>query len=514
MKVGKIFIIMLAAAGLFLWGCKCMERQKKAPPVQPAKAEPAKPCAAPAIAKTMQSYPGGTAMGNAIQLEKMAPTEIRANEPFEYKIKVTNLTANELSNVTVTDRVPKSLQFKTSVPQISKIEEGSLHWMLGTLDPKASKMITITALTQDKGTITSCTEVSYDSATCAKINIVEPKLELAKFAPPESLTCDRIPLRYVVTNTGTGFACDIEIKDTLQEGLMTAEGKNMVVFSLESLEPGKTKEFEIMIDAAKSGTYASKAIATSKTSGTAESNITQTRVSQPVLAINEICPANQYIGRSLTYEITVANNGDGIAKNTVVEAMLPEGTKFNNATEGGNFSHLSPGKVTWNIGTLEPRSSKRVSMTLTSDQYGTLTSSAMAKAYCAETVSTKCQTSLSGIPAILLEVIDTKDPIEVGESGTYVITVTNQGSAPGTNIMVSCILEDDMQYISSSGDTIGSAVGNKITFAALPTLAPKAQAKWVVHFKALAAGDSRFRVIMNSDQLGRSVEESEATRLY
>jgi hypothetical protein len=95
-----------------------------------------------------------------------------------------------------------------------------------------------------------------------------------------------------------------------------------------------------------------------------------------------------------------------------------------------------------------------------------------------------------------------------------VITATNQGSAPDTNIKIICTLEDSEQYVSSSGATTGIAAGNTITFAPLPSLAPKAQATWRVTVKAVKAGDVRFTTVMTTDQLTRPVQETEATNLY
>ncbi len=56
--------------------------------------------AAAAQQQTAQSYPFSN-MGGAIRLEKMIPEHVNINAPFEYRINVTNLTDQELSNVVV-----------------------------------------------------------------------------------------------------------------------------------------------------------------------------------------------------------------------------------------------------------------------------------------------------------------------------------------------------------------------------------------------------------------------------
>jgi hypothetical protein len=71
-----------------------------------------------------------------------------------------------------------------------------------------------------------------------------------------------------------------------------------------------------------------------------------------------------------------------------------------------------------------------------------------------------------------------------------------------------------MSHISSSGVTRSSAEGSKVTFQPLGSLAPGEKAEWRVNVRAVSAGDVRFKVDMNTDQLSRPVEETEATHLY
>ena len=53
-----------------------------------------------------------------------------------------------------------------------------------------------------------------------------------------------------------------------------------------------------------------------------------------------------------------------------------------------------------------------------------------------------------------------------------------------------------------------------MNFAPIPSLAPKATAVFKVKVKGTAAGDLRFKVEMNSDQLTRPVMETESTHIY
>lgn len=177
----KCILAILVMSGLFVWGCSCDTwtsfwggspaekcedhwHWQKEKPIEQVKEVAISPCAAAPVAKAAQAYPVG-AGGNAIRLEKMAPAEIRVHEPFDYRIKVTNLTNRILNNVLVKDTFPANMNVRSSTPRADRTEGGEVHWMLGDLGPNASKMITVNATATGKGTIQSCGEVTYDSPT-------------------------------------------------------------------------------------------------------------------------------------------------------------------------------------------------------------------------------------------------------------------------------------------------------------------------------------------------------------
>jgi len=324
------------------------------------------------------------------------------------------------------------------------------------------------------------------------------------------LVCDLIPVKFVVTNTGSGSADDVKIEDSLPAGLKTMDGKNMITISAGSLAAGQSKEYSATLKAEKTGKYVNRATASSSAGLRSESSTT-TEVRQPILAITKSGPEKRYLGRPVEYEITVTNKGDAPAKELVIEDQLPAGVKFVSASNGGK---ASAGKIVWNLGAVAPNGSVRVSVKVMPDKAGTITNTVSATATCAEDVKASVKTTVAGISAMLLEVIDVDDPIEVGNQTTYIITATNQGSSPGTNIRIICTLEENEQYVSSGGVTGGRLSGNEVILEPLKSLAPQGKATWRVVVKAVKAGDVRFKVTMNTDQLDRPVEETEATHLY
>ena len=491
--------------------CQLIAKAEPAPkPVAP-KPRPVKPKPVPVskcgASTVSMGYPCDAC--TIIQLNKTMPTEVLINEPFNYTIKATNVTDTTVVDVMVTENIPANLSIKNANPAATK-QGGKLVWKLGTFAPKQSKTITVSGMATNTDCVKTCAAVIYVIPACASVQVVQPKLQLTKTAPAEVLLCDPIPVKFTVTNSGTGSVQNVKVVDSLPEGLKTTDGKSKLVFDAGTLAAGQSKRFSATLRASKTGKYVNEALAGSPSGLKAEAKTT-TIVRQPVLTISKTGPSKRYLGRSVAYEITVTNKGDAPARDLVIQDQLPSGVKFVSASNGGK---ASAGKVQWNLSSLPAGKSAKLTVTVMPVKAGTITNSVVATATCAEGVRASVKTSIAGIPAILLEVIDVIDPIEIGGQTTYVITATNQGSAPGTNISIVCNLEANEQYVSSTGATKGTLAGSTLTFTPLRSLAPKAKATWRVIVKAVKEGDVRFKVTMNTDQLTRPVEETEATHLY
>lgn len=466
---------------------------------------------APGMNRVSMAYPTGDPKTSTVGIDKVVPREVRLDQPFAYELKVTNLTDQNLHSVEVSDAVSSNMKIVGSSPQGKVDEENYVRWSLGSLGPNESKTIRVRAVATAQDVVTSCASVSYNALLCASIPVVEPQLRITKTGPAEVLLCDGVVYRFSVTNSGTGSIQNVRINDPLPDGMTTKNGSRSVTFDVGTLTPGQSRQYTSQVTASRTGRFVNKATASGDGDVSAASAEVATVVRQPVLKITKTGPADRFIGQTVTHEITVANTGDGAARDTVVQDTLSSGATLVSASDGGR---LVGGKVTWDLGTLEPKASKKVTLGIRADVAGVIHNSAEARAYCASPVTAAAQTQFKGIPAILLEVVDQKDPIEVGQDVTYVITTTNQGTAPGTNITIRCNLEHNMQYVSSSGATRGSARDGTVTFEPVTSLPPGREASWRVVVKATEPGDVRFKVSMNSDQLGRPVEETEATNLY
>ncbi|MFH1749017.1 MAG: hypothetical protein ABIG44_18450 [Planctomycetota bacterium] len=463
----------------------------------------------PAVNRTQKAYPTGDPGTSVILIERLAPAEVRVGEAYSYEVKFTNLTSAELTGLVLTEEYPPNFNASNVQPQPDSQTGNELIWELDRFGPRQSKVIRISGSTNQLEELTFCARVAFSTVTCDVTKVVEPQLSLTKTAPAEVLICDPIPLRFVVTNTGSGVARDVSITDRLPDGWTANDGRAELTFNAGDLVAGQSREFTATVRSARTGEYVNTARAIEGGGLTAEDSAATT-VHQPVLAVTKSGPRFRYIGRPAIFQLTVVNEGDAPAANTMLVDAIPAGTEFVEASDDGRYAS---GRVTWNLGTLAPGAQRAVSLTLRPTRPGTVENTAQATAICAE-ASAATTMEVKGIPAILLEVVDIHDPIEVNGQETYEITILNQGSANGTNIVVTCTLPAEEQYISSSGPTNAGVAGQTITFAPLPTLAPKAQVKYNVVVKGVTVGDVRFKVSMTSDQVTSPVAETESTHIY
>jgi uncharacterized repeat protein (TIGR01451 family) len=234
-------------------------------------------------------------------------------------------------------------------------------------------------------------------------------------------------------------------------------------------------------------------------------------VKQPSFAFS--CDANNrvFLGRELDYRITVRNVGNCAASDVAVRAPVPAGCAFLSADSAGR---LETGSVVWSIGSLPEGKATTVTMVVKPSATGTARTTATASAACCAPASTECSTVVEGVPAILLEVVDTIDPIEVGEQTTFVVTATNQGSKGDSNVKVVATLPLALEFVSGSGTTAVSASGQTVTMSAAPSLAAGAKAEWRIVVRAKSRQDARSRWEMTSDEFKTPIIETESTNVY
>ncbi len=494
----------------FDWKMACVALVTAAAPGVRAQQRPPPPEPQPqtGVVRTEVAYPTGDRATSVVLLERFTPREVRAGMELEYQIRLTNLIRGDLQDVVLVEQFPPGFAPQASDPKASLTAERTARWTWPRLAAGTTQTIRVRGVTSTAEELYFCATLSVAATACAGTSVVEPRLLLAKTLSPEVLICEPILMRLTVSNGGSGVMRNVRITDPLPEGLTTTDGRRSFAITVGDLPAGQSRAYTVELRATRTGAFANTAQA-EEDGGQRTDASARIVVRQPVLAITKRGPDLRYVGRVATFEITVRNAGDAPARDTVLTDLVPPGADII-AADGGQ---VADGQVRWNLGTLAPRDARTVKLTVRPNAIGTLQTTARAEAYCAETAASATLT-VAGISAILLEVVDDPDPIEVGGAVTYTIEVTNQGSAPSTNIVIDCALPAELQYVSASGPARGMVDGQNIRFAPLATLAPRARVTYTVVATGTREADARIKVTMKSDQTTSPVEETESTHIY
>src|SRR5207237_9740436 len=161
--------------------------------------------------RVVLAYPTGNRSTSAVLVERMSPAEVRLGEPYEYQIKVTNLTNATLSGVVVREKLPADFNIVRAEPQ-GKVDADIHAFDLGDLPPRQSKMIRISGTPTKAGNIDSCVAVAYTPTLCSSTSVINPILKITKQTPKDADVCDPIAIKYAVSNVGTGTERNVRIE--------------------------------------------------------------------------------------------------------------------------------------------------------------------------------------------------------------------------------------------------------------------------------------------------------------
>ena len=452
-----------------------------------------------------------------ITCTKSGPAMVTEGDSITYNIAVTNPSNMDANSVTVTDYLPNNVRYVSSSPSGSA-SGNTINWNLGTVGAGQTVNVSVTGTAMSPGVAQNRAKVTAENGAlqhdCEATTQIEkkrlPNISIRCECPNQVLVCDPIIWRCTVTNNGDGAAQDVVVRCTDSGGISCSPAEHFI----GTLGPGESRSFESNCTASSAGTVSRNCTVTSSNANS-DSATCSTTVVQPALSITKSSSRQEWkLGRPITWDIQVSSTGSVAAKDVILTDLVPAGTTFKSASDGGS---LQGGQVVWNLGTLNPGESRRVSMVTTANSEGTIRNTATARAYCAADVSADATVSVRGVPAILLECIDVDDPIEVGGTETYVIDVTNQGNADDHNIVIEVTLPPEQEYVSAEGarGASHSVSGKVVRFAPVPTLEPKGRLTYRVIVKAIGEGDVRLAVSLTAESTTAGpVRETESTHQY
>lgn len=474
-------------------------------PVRPA---PAPSPAAPAPRPPTPTPQSGcsTMRSGPVMLAKTMPGEAIVGQEFMSELKVTAIEC--AANVVITDLVPAGSTYVRSEPAAT-VDGDKLTWRYATLEAGEVKSIKVWLKPEREGMLLNCASISADPRICAVVMVGKPNITIQKTGPQAATIGADVAYNIVVRNTGTAVARNVVVTDPVPEGLTHASGQREVTFSVGDLGPGASKNYTVSFKAAKRGKVCNVATVNTSNAGKATAEACTT-IMQPGLKIEKVAKDKElFINRVATYDILVSNTGDTALNGvTVTDAAAPE-TKIVEAVGGTVSGNLA----TWRVGDLPAGGKKTLTVKLLSAVPGRFCNTATATTAEGLRESSQACTDWAGVTGVLVEVVDDPDPIQVGESTTFTIRVTNQGTTKSIeDINIVAMFKDEMDPTTASNS--GAISGKNVKWPTVSTLAPKQSITYTLKGKGVKAGDHRLEVQVTTKLRSVPITELESTTVY
>jgi uncharacterized repeat protein (TIGR01451 family) len=362
-----------------------------------------------------------------------------------------------------------------------------------------------------RGDLTPKAWVTFTGMAALTLKIREPKLTVKASAPERILIGDTLTLILTVSNPGDGPAEQVKLHAALDEGLEHARG-NRADIDIGNLAAGESRSVRLICVTRAGGLQTCNLLAEAE-GGLKASETCQVNVLQPRLDLQLSGPGLRYLERKALYTLKVTNPSAAAASNVTVADVVPAGFRFLAASDGGHHD-FSTHTVSWFLGEVGPGQTREVKMEVQAVSPGEFQHKASVVGARNLHAESDLVTRVEGLSALLVEMVDTEDPIEVNGETSYEIRITNTGSKTETDIKLAATVPDRMEFKSAQGPVRYHEAGKTVVFEPLEKLAPKAEALFRVTVRALQPGAVNFKIQLTSTSLPEPVIKMEATRIY
>ncbi|MEM7343856.1 MAG: DUF11 domain-containing protein, partial [Chloroflexota bacterium] len=392
-------------------------------------------------------------------------------DKIRYTITVNNIGTGNATGIIITDDLPGGLTYESHETNQGTFTSASDNWIVGTLPSGTNATLILTA-TVDLGTagqsiintasVTTVDQTESDTSNnsaAASITVATADLAVTKSVNnnlPNEL--DTVSYTVTILNNGPQNATNVFLQDVLSGDLthvsnIASQGSydhtsgEWIVGNIAN-SSNATLTINAQINAGTAGsTIINTAVITSLDQADLDNSNDSAAVSLTVASadlaitktVNRTTPGE---GETITYSVTVLNNGPYTATNVVITDTLPAGVTFQSATaQQGSYNS---GNGLWSVGTLPIGGSSILSLnaTVNGGTLGTtiINTATLKSVDQTDTVSGNNTDNASiTVTHADLAVVKTATTNAANEQEvvTYAITVINNGPSNATNVVIS-----------------------------------------------------------------------------
>lgn len=443
-------------------------------------------------------------------IQKFAPAEIQVGKTAKFVLQIRNAGSQSADGVTIRDEVPQGTKLISTAPNATT-EGGHIVWQIGKLSPGEDRTVEMQLMPTSEGDVGSVATVSYTAQASVKTRCTMPQLAIRMTAASEVMIGKQQHVKIEIKNPGSGDATGVMLFENVPPNVKHVSGPALE-FEIGTLHPGETRELDLVLTAEKAGKVVNTL--TAKADGNLQvQQQVEFEVIAPALSVGLDGPERRYLERPATYEVSVENPGTAAAHDVQIVTKLPKGMKFVRANNMGEYDAATHA-VYWSLAELPKGERGKVELVAMPTETGPQT--LQVEGHAQQGLSDRKQREIvvEGLAAIMFEVRDLEDPIEVGGETGYEIRVVNQGTKAATNVQIAVDIPPGLKVISAEGETAHKAQDGRLLFDPIQQLAPKADTVFRIKAQGLQPGDQRITVQVNTDDLQQPIRREESTRVF
>jgi uncharacterized repeat protein (TIGR01451 family) len=446
----------------------------------------------------------------SLEVQKYAPAEIQVGKPAKFVVQVRNVGTQGAEKVTIRDEIPEGTRLVSTMPA-AETDGTQIVWTFDKLSPGEDRTVEMQVMPTAEGEIGSVATVSYSAQASVKTKCTMPQLAIRMTAPAKVMVGQQQRVKIELRNPGSGDATGVMLFENVPPTVKHAAGPALE-FEIGTLPAGETRELELVLTAEKAGKTVNVLSARADGNLQVQQQV-EFEVVAPELSVDVNGPERRYLERPATYEVSVENPGTAPAHDVQIVTKLPKGMKFLRANNMGEYDAATHA-VYWSLAELPEGEKGTVEVVAMPIEAGPQTLAVEGRAGQGLADATQRQIVIDGLAAIMFEVRDLEDPIEVGRETGYEIRVVNQGTKAATNVQIAVKLPAGMQLVSAEGETQHVEQQGTVIFEPLEQLAAKADTVYRVRVQGTAAGDQRVTVEVNTDDLAQPIRREESTLVF
>jgi uncharacterized repeat protein (TIGR01451 family) len=492
-------------------------------------------------------------------------------DTITFTITVYNDGPDTATNITVEDVIPSGFTYVASsiAGGDSRDDSGAptLTWTINSLASSSNVNLTFQVVVQASGTYKNVAQVtasdqydpdstpnnddgdqSEDDEDSETASPQEADLRLDKtVSDPTPDPGDTITFTITVYNDGPDAATNVTVEDVIPSGFTYVassiaggdsrddSGDPVLTWTINSLAGSSNVSLTFQVVVQASGTYKNVAQVTASDqydpdstpnnddgdqSEDDEDSETATPPTADLRMEKAVSDPNPNVGDTITFTITVYNDGPDTATNVTVEDVIPSGYIYSAGTIAGGDSRDDSGAptLTWTINSLTNSSSvnltfqvvvqasgtyKNVAQVTASDQYDPDSTPNNDDGDQSEDDEDSETTAPQQADLRIKKSVDDSIP-DPGDTITFTITVYNDGPDTATNITVEDVIPSG--YIYSAGTIAG---GDSRNDSGAPTLT------WTINSLANSSNvNLTFQAVVQASGIYKNVAQVTASDQY